>query len=281
MGSRRALIVKIGLIVIFLSFTSLSFSQESLKCDLKFIDHLVNTGNYEEALFLLDSSNYLKGWSLYSLKRLSSSSESLIKVSSISEFYLKSHFFAAYNFTHLGAYSNALETLSKISLNAEKDISLKNYEIAGVFLLQGNVDMFEDSFSKTNKSLYELSGSSENLQKISEDLKKHKNKSPLIAGVLSGIIPGSGKFYSGKKGEAISAFIATAGLGLVTWENYKKSGLNSFKTIAFGTAFAFSYVANIYGSIITVNILETEYRNNVKNSILFNLHIPLRNSFDK
>jgi hypothetical protein len=141
--------------------------------------------------------------------------------------------------------------------------------------------MFEDSFGKTNKSLYELSGSSENLQKISEDLKKHKNKSPLIAGVLSGIIPGSGKFYSGKKGEAISAFIATAGLGLVTWENYKKSGLNSFKTIAFGTAFAFSYVANIYGSIITVNILETEYRNNVKNSILFNLHIPLRNSFDK
>ena len=103
MGSRRALIVKIGLIVIFLSFTSLSFSQESLKCDLKFIDHLVNTGNYEEALFLLDSSdclsdhlndsvNYMKGWSLYSLKRLSSSSESLIKVSSISEFYLKSHF---------------------------------------------------------------------------------------------------------------------------------------------------------------------------------------------
>jgi TM2 domain-containing membrane protein YozV len=103
----------------------------------------------------------------------------------------------------------------------------------------------------------------------------------LIAGLFSGIIPGSGKFYSGKKGEAISAFIATTGLGLVTWENYRKSGFNSFKTIAFGTAFAFSYVANIYGSVISINVLETEFRNNVKNSILFNLHIPLRNSFDK
>ena len=292
MGSRIFFIVKFGQAVILLCFTSLSFSQESNNCDLKFIDHLVNKGNYEEALFLLDSSdcssvhlndsiNYLKGWSLYSLKRLLSSSESLIKVTSASEFYMKSHFFAAYDFMHLGAYSNALETLSNIKVISEKEISLRNYEIAGLHLLQGNVTMFEDSFSKTNKNFYELSGSSENLQKISEELKKHKRKSPLIAGLFSGIIPGSGKFYSGKKGEAISAFIATTGLGLVTWENYRKSGLNSFKTIAFGTAFAFSYVANIYGSVISINVLETEFRNNVKNSILFNLHIPLRNSFDK
>jgi TM2 domain-containing membrane protein YozV len=194
---------------------------------------------------------------------------------------MKSHFFAAYDFMHLGAYSNALETLSNIKVISEKEISLRNYEIAGLHLLQGNETMFEDSFSKTNKNFYELSGSSENLQKIAEELKKHKRKSPLIAGLFSGIIPGSGKFYSGKKGEAISAFIATTGLGLVTWENYRKSGLNSFKTIAFGTAFAFSYVANIYGSVISINVLETEFRNNVKNSILFNLHIPLRNSFDK
>jgi len=292
MKSRIFIIVKIGQAVILLCFTSLSFSQESNKCDLKFIDHLVNKGDYEEALFLLDSSgcscvalndsiNYLKGWSLYSLKRLLSSSESLIKVTSSSGFYLKSHFFSAYDCMHLGAYSNALVTLSNMKVISEEEISLRNYEIAGVYLLQGNETMFEDFFSKTNRNFYELSESSENLQKISEELTKHKRKSPLVAGLFSGIFPGSGKFYSGKKGEAISAFIATAGLGLVTWENYRKSGLKSFKTVAFGTAFAFSYAANIYGSVISIKVLETEFRNNVKNSILFNLHIPLRNSFDK
>jgi hypothetical protein len=292
MKIRIFIIVIIGQAVILLCFTSLSFSQESNKCDLKFIDHLVNKGNYEEALFLLDSSdcsavplndsiNYLKGWSLYSLKRLLSSSESLIKVSSNSGFYMKSHFFSAYNCMHLGSFSYALETLSNIKVNSEKEISLRNYETAGVYLLMGNETMFEDYFGKTNRNFFELTESSENLLKISEELKKHVRKSPLVAGLLSGIIPGSGKFYSGKKGEAISAFIATAGLGLVTWENYRKCGFKNFKTIVFGTAFAFSYAANIFGSVISVNVLETEFRNNVKNSILFNLHIPLRNSFDK
>lgn len=292
MKIRIFIIVIIGQALILLCFTSLSFSQESNKCDLKFIDHLVNKGNYEEALFLLDSSdcsavplndsiNYLKGWSLYSLKRLLSSSESLIKVSSNSGFYMKSHFFSAYNCMHLGSFSYALETLSNIKVNSEKEISLRNYETAGVYLLMGNETMFEDYFGKTNRNFFELTESSENLLKISEELKKHVRKSPLVAGLLSGIIPGSGKFYSGKKGEAISAFIATAGLGLVTWENYRKCGFKNFKTIVFGTAFAFSYAANIFGSVISVNVLETEFRNNVKNSILFNLHIPLRNSFDK
>jgi hypothetical protein len=153
--------------------------------------------------------------------------------------------------------------------------------MAGVYLLKGDTGMYNESFAKTKRSFYEISESSDNLQKISNDLIKHKSKSPVIAGILSGIIPGSGKFYSGKRGEAISAFIATTGLGLVTWENYRRNGLNSFGTIVFGTAFAFSYTANIYGAVVTVNIIETEFRENVKNSILFNLHIPLRNLFDK
>jgi TM2 domain-containing membrane protein YozV len=281
-----------ALILFFLSLTSISFSQNSTPCDLKFVFHLVNAGDNEEAIYLLDSTNcysgysndslnYLRGWSLYSLKRLVPSSESLIKVRPGSEFYLKSHFFAAYNYTYTLNFSKALETLSRIEFNSEKLNSLKNLELSGIYLLQGQKDKFEDYFSRTNRTYYEISESAENLQKISADLYKHKTKSPVVAGLLSTIIPGSGKFYAGKRGEAISAFIANAGLGLVTWENYRKSGLNSFRTIAFGSAFVFSYAANIYGAILNVNMQETEYKENVKNSILFNLHIPLRNSFDK
>jgi hypothetical protein len=278
------------LAVIFLTLTSVSFSQEPCKCDLKFIDHLVNTGDFGEALFLLDSTdcsscpqndsiNYLRGWSLYSLKQLSSSSENLIKVTQLSDYYLKSHFFAAYNYSYTENYKEAFSVLSGISVNTEKLAALKSFETAGNFLLLGNTQSFDNLFSNIDRNFYEISESYDNLQKIASDLKKHRNKSPFVAGLLSGIVPGSGKYYAGKRGEAISSFIATAGLGLITWENYRKNGFDNFKTIAFATAFAFTYAANIYGAVVSVNIIETEYRNNVKNSILFNLHIPLRNTF--
>ena len=283
--------IKPVLLIFFISLSSFTFSQNPAKSDLKFINHLVDAGDFKEALYLLekdnglsmqmkDSINYLKGWCLYSLKDLLPSSENLIKVSPGSEFYLKSRFFAAYNYSHLGLYEKALEAVSKIETVTDKQLSLKNYELAGIHLLQGNYPMFEESFSKVDKNIFELSGSSENIERILGDLMQHKKKSPFIAGVLSGIVPGSGKFYAGKKGEAISAFIASVGLGLVTWENYRKDGLRDIKTMAFGTALLFSYAANIYGAIVSVNIMESEYNNNVKNSILFHLHIPLRNTFD-
>lgn len=273
-------------------FSKVSYSQNAPSFDLKFINYLVNKGDYEDVLYLLDQErtgihqsndtvNYLRGWSLYSLKRLQLSSESFIKVKPDSEYYSKSHFFAAYNYTHLGSYNEALETLLNINTLSEKHVSIKNFELSGIYLLQGKYELFEDMFPKIDNTFFEISASYENLQKISADIKNHKTKSPLIAGFLSGIIPGSGKFYAGKRGEAISSFITTTGLGLVTWENVRKSGINNYKTLLFGTAFAFSYAANIYGAVITVNLLETEYRDNVKNSILFNLHIPLRNTFNK
>jgi hypothetical protein len=292
MKNRNIISVQLGLITLFIFCSSLSYSQTTVSCDLKFIGHMVETGNFEEALYLLDSTgcsgissddsvNYFRGWSLYSLKRLSASTENLIKVSPKSEWYLKSHFFAAYNYTYTGDFISALGILSALAPKTENQISLKNFETAGVYLLQGDTVRYHEWLDNTNSNLYGISGSLDNLRKISKDMNKHRTKSPVMAAILSGIIPGSGKFYAGKRGEAISAFIGTVGLGLVTFENYRKNGLNNFLTIASGAAFAFSYTANIYGAAITVNITETEYRENVKNSILFNLHIPLRNTFDR
>jgi hypothetical protein len=142
-------------IVIFLSFTANTFSQNTSVCDLKFIDHLVKTGYFEEALYLLDSHecssfqmndsiNYLKGWSLYSLNRLESSSHCLVEITPHSSLYLKSHFYAAYNYAQTGDFDKATEVLDKTELNAENLVSLKNFQIAGIKLLQGNIPSFEE-----------------------------------------------------------------------------------------------------------------------------------------
>lgn len=284
--------IQLAWTVVFFSLHSNIFSQNNSECDLKFIDHLVNKGCYEEALFLLDSNdcslihmndsiNYLRGWSLYSINQPALSSESLLKTTPTSSFYLKSHFYAMYNYAQTGYYDKATEVLDKIELKTDTLISLKNYQIAGIKLLQGDLPSFEEWFGKIDKGLSGIKDSYNSLLSTSIEMENHRSKSPFIAGLMSGIIPGAGKFYAGKKGGAISAFLSTAGLGLVTWENYRKSGSKSFKTIAFGSLFAVTYIANIYGSVFTVRILKTEYKENVKSTILFNLHIPLLSTFGK
>ena len=256
-----------ALIIFCLFLVSVSFAQRQSDCDLKFVDHLVRTGNFKEALYLLDSTdchllqsndsvNYLRGWSLYSLQRLQLSSESLLKVHEGSDFYAKSRFFAAYNYTHLGDYDKALNALSSASGNFSSNQSLHSFEKSGIFLLMGDTARYKESIIQANRNLFELSKSYDNLEKVANDLIYHKKKSPFLAGILSGVIPGSGKFYAGRKGGAISAFIATTGLGLVTLENHRKNGWNNFATIAFGAAFALSYVSNIYGAVLSAQMVE-------------------------
>jgi hypothetical protein len=284
--------LKIILILLISGIAFPVFSQVQDTCDLCFAEHLVNTGAFREALFVLDSTacpsdssagkaNYLRGWSYYSLKQLDLSSEFLLKVPVSSVYYAKSHYFAAYNSMHLGETDRALDILSVIGYQDLNLAALNNFEKAGANLLRGDTVSFRQYLDKSDPSNYTISESVDNIAKIAHDLTRHKVKSPWAAGIFSAVLPGSGKFYAGAKGGAISAFIATTGLALVTIENNRKYGTRSFPTIFFGTAFAFTYMSNIYGSVQAARLTENEYRKNVRNSILYNLHIPLRNTFDK
>lgn len=289
-GRLLPLIVQIFWLLILLPLPGITSAQDS--CDLKFINHLVNRGDYREALYLIDSSdcrhvttndtlNYLKGWSLYSLKELDASTQNLLKTGPASSFYLKSHFFAAYNYTHLGKYNEAIQTLGNIQLHSAQDSAMQYFQLAGISLLQNHPDSFTKWLDKTNRNQYEITEPADNLQKISVEIQHHKTKSPALAAFFSAVVPGSGKLYAGKKGEAVSAFLSTVGLGLVAWENVNRRGFKDVQTILFGTAFVVAYSANIYGAVLSVRILESEYHENVRNTILFNLHIPLRNTYDR
>ena len=46
-------------------------------------------------------------------------------------------------------------------------------------------------------------------------------KSPAIAGVLSTIIPGSGKIYTGETGDGIVAFLTSAVFSFIAYDNFR------------------------------------------------------------
>lgn len=282
--------MKNACLVVLILVVQVGFAQN--KSELPFIEHLVNKGYYNEVIHLIntdslnyrpaqqDSLNYFKGWANYSLKNLEQSTKSLLNVGKESSFYLKSQFFAGYNQIFLENYSDAREIISQMHVQDETNLSLINFELSGIELLQGNWTKAKELIKQVNPNIATLNQQVAALSQICKEQETHRSKSPLLAGVMSCIIPGSGKIYSGKTGEGIAAMVATTGFGLIAWENYRKLGIGHVKTIFFGSIFAANYASNIYGSVISVRIINNEYQDAVQNQILFQLHIPLRNFFE-
>lgn len=278
--------------IVFYILTGISvFSQK--KPDPAFLNHLMNREYFREVLYLTDqtdfdrldagfrdSLHYMRGWSLYSLKKLNQSASEFEKVGATSTFYHKSRFFAAYNFLYIGNNTRAANTLDRIQINNPNLNTLRNFEKAGIALMNRNFSGFDKAFNTVDTSYYPLAEESVKLNNYATELRNHQPKSPFLAGLMSSIIPGSGKIYAGKTGGGISSLLTVGGLGLVTWENYRKRGLKDFKTLLFGAVFTTYYIGNIYGTVFSVKIAEDEYQAEYDHKILFNLHIPLRNVFD-
>ncbi|MCD4666047.1 MAG: hypothetical protein K8R68_12320 [Bacteroidales bacterium] len=263
------------------------------KNDAVFIGHLSNKGFHKEVIHLTksidfssstlalkDSLLYLRGWSYYNLKILNKSYEDLIKVTASSPFYYKSHFFAAYNQTYIGNYTLAKENVRDIKGIEPIHISLEHFSLAAISLLERDFTTFKEQIQQVDTTFFAFHVESEKFRQYAVDLKAHKRKSPVLAGIMSAVIPGSGKIYAGKTAQGISSFIAVAGLGFVTFENHRKLGSKNIKTIIFGTAFTFFYLSNIYGAVFSIKVSEVEFQDEFQNKILFNLHIPFRTIFN-
>ncbi len=281
--------MKFKFLIVFIVTIHVGYAQN--KSELPFIEHLINKGFYIEAIHLADndslsyleeqrdSLNYYRGWAHYSLKNLELSTQSLLRVGQSSPFYLKSRFFAGYNQIFLDNYSEAKIILEQTKVQDEPNLSLVNFELSGIEILEGNWSKANEQMHRINPNIAILNEQVAILGKIYHEQETHRSKSPLLAGIMSGIIPGSGKIYAGKTGAGIASMIGTTGFGLITWENYQKLGIGHVKTILFGSIFVANYISNIYGSVISVKIIENEYQDAKHNQILFQLHIPLRNFF--
>ncbi|SDC31584.1 tetratricopeptide repeat protein [Williamwhitmania taraxaci] len=260
--------------------------------DIEFAEYLVGNGMYDDALQLfrqtnrtdtsnVDQWNYLRGWAFYNLKMLDSSSIFLLKVSPRSDKYYKSLFFGAYNLTYQKRFSESKSVLYQIPDSDTSLAELKRIQLAGINLLEHQWREFETNSSHFTFTNYCFSENETELKGLGADCRSFKRKSPLVAGLLSAAVPGLGKIYAKKTGGGISAFLTVSILGALTYENFTKRGIEHPGTIVAGSLFSLAYVGNIYGSVYSVNAYREEFYEKVNYRVLFHLHIPLRNFFDR
>jgi hypothetical protein len=88
------------------------------------------------------------------------------------------------------------------------------------------------------------------LQTIARQGISLKLKSPLTAGFLSTLLPGSGKLYARRGWDGLYSLLIVGSLVWQSYEGYRKDGPFSVRCLLFGGLGGVFYTGNIYGSII-------------------------------
>jgi hypothetical protein len=92
----------------------------------------------------------------------------------------------------------------------------------------------------------------------------HANyKSPLLAGSLSAIVPGSGKVYCGKWKDAIYSFLFVTASSWLTYKSFDNKGFN-FGGVVLGSFALTFYSANIYGSVKSAKVYNQKINQSLK-----------------
>ena len=79
-------------------------------------------------------------------------------------------------------------------------------------------------------------------------------RSPFLAGILSTVIPGAGRLYTGRIGDALTSLLTVGIVGWQAYDGFRRDGLSSVKGWTLGTLGGIFYVGNIYGSVVSARV---------------------------
>lgn len=191
------------------------------------------------------------------------------------------NFKMALSFSTIGDYSRATSIFSEIKKSSQYYQSSR-LEIMKIFFLQEKyADLrkyfhFEDSSAANNElaeqKLYFISFLKDNEKNPSlNDFSKPFDiteqdeiaalyqmklnppiKNPIIASILSGVIPGAGKIYIGEISDGIFGLITTGLFSFLAYDNFKAD--HDFRGWLFSGLAGMFYAGNVYGSYASAQI---------------------------
>lgn len=290
------MVKKITYLSIVFSLAFVFVTNAQLSREIAFSTHLTNFQEYRNAIRVLnkvdtlslttvqkDSLFFQLGYNYYYLRSVDTSARYLSRISQEFPNFYKAKFYEAFNYLYAGNYDLSEKTLAVIEQSGDTNLlKVKNLYLAGISLLQYDYVRFNNYSKSFHYDYYPIKNEEKNMMESYNNLLKNKKRSMFLAGLLSAVLPGSGKYYAGYRGQALGAFVPVAVAGTIAAENLLKEGggLKSPGFIIFGGLFAVFYTGNIWGSAVSVKVQRQERYNEIKNNILLDLHIPLRHIFN-
>ena len=127
------------------------------------------------------------------------------------------------------------------NLQHDTEPELDKFKV-GLLLLKREEDAAQDSAKTWNindEALYQLITTATSVKK----------KSPFVAGLMSALIPASGRFYAGDFKDGLFSLVFIAGTAFQSYNRFNKNGITSpGGWIYGGISFGF-YLGNVWGSV--------------------------------
>ncbi|HEX9251549.1 MAG TPA: hypothetical protein VF870_04870, partial [Ignavibacteriaceae bacterium] len=254
--------IKILFLILFLSSSIISQqinfnSPENIKlfADYMFCDkdYLRAIDEYEKYLLLVDddSVEFKIGIAYSNINDQINACNRFILTKKSSPFYEQSKM-EMLKSIYLQNWDSSFYSTAELIINSQSIYSSNAYRLknTSIFLSQNELpekEKFLIPFKNDEKTT--LSGFYE--------LKKNPPyKSEVLAGILSTLIPGSGKIYTKEYGDGITAFILTGLLGYLAYTNFEHDHqTRAWIFTAIGAGF---YAGNIYGSVVSAQIFNAK-----------------------
>jgi TM2 domain-containing membrane protein YozV len=282
---------RIQLIVCFLAVHFFVYAQFDCSMDLRLLKYLNDSKKVNESLILsslmlkeqkcnasIDSVLFYRGWAFYQLQQLDSATGYFLSVRIPDSLYNKARFFAVIISLYKNNPGLSDSIAQTIRLSSHVISDLKNLCLAGISLYQGNINSYREFAKAINADNYLISNEFNELAAASR-LYEQKRKSPVKAAMFSAILPGSGKWYLGRKGQAITSFLTVGLLAGIASEFVVKNGWKNFYSLSAVSATAIFYGGNIYGSYYLGKQLNKRADEKIKQDIQYYLHVAVRNVY--
>lgn len=272
---------RISILISFV-FLSLILPAQETNVSLAFTRYLIQNKLYKDALLelknlekknsLSDSISFLRGWIYEESRQPDSAIFNYERISVSSPCYTHAACRTAFLKALQGNFSS-VDTLLSFTPEDSCANGMRIFFYDALHLAQKET---HGTLILPDKVCYPELNWKQKLEDYPKTLSQTRKKSPWVAGTLSAFVPGLGKVYAGKPKQGLIAILPLAALALQAWEGYADKGLKSGRFWVYGSLFTIFYAGNIYGSAISVKIVQQEKHDQMENQILVDLRISLQ-----
>jgi hypothetical protein len=252
-------------LIIFLLFINFSLTAQDLynfENTKKFAEYLSKSGQYDlaareyERLIFMNNQNDTLKSSLFSMYRRAGKYDANSALEYSKLLLLKSDYKIVNDFLQS---NQTIKQPDKVILTATSEILQDNYKQAKEILAVLKPDD------------HKLAS---DFQNVVNQAFKVKKKSPAVAGLMSAIVPGTGRFYARDWRDGIVSTIFTSIMAFQSYRGFSKSGVESTRGWIYGAVGLGFYLGNIHGSVVSAKNYNRKSYQGIRSKVdnLFNVY---------